>query len=130
MKKDKIFKYLIATILIAFALVTLFMSSAVLFDWFNMRASQGNYVPFIVKTNMTAGFLYLIAAYGFLASKRWAFWTMLSVTILLFYSFTLFYLHIHSGGLYENKTILAMIVRIIFTLILATLISRGTNKKV
>lgn len=129
MKNDKAIKYIIAGVLIAFALITIFMSSSVLFDWFDIRAKQGNYVPFIVKTNLTAGFLYLIAAYGFIESKKWAFWAMLSIGLLLFYSFTLFFIHMHSGGLYENRTIGAMIFRILLTLLFAGLIYIYTNRK-
>lgn len=129
MKKHKIFKYVIAIVLIVFALVTIFMSSSVLFDWFGIRAKEGNFVPFIVKTNLTAGFLYLIVAYGYIQHKRWAFWAMLTVALLLVYAFALFYLHMHSGGLYENRTIGAMIFRIVLTLILAGFMYGNTNKK-
>lgn len=129
MKKDKISKYIIAIVLITFALVTIFMSSSVLFDWFGIRAMQGNYVPFVVKTNLTAGFIYLIAAYGFINSKDWSSWAMLSVALLLFYALALFYLHMHSGGLYENRTLGALIFRILFTLLFAGLIYGSTNKK-
>ncbi|MGO1584755.1 MAG: hypothetical protein ACTH6S_13685 [Mesonia sp.] len=128
MKKNNTFKYIIAAVLIAFALISIFMSSAVLIDWFGIRAKQGNYVPFIVKTNLTAGFLYLIAAYGLIKSRKWSFWIMLSVALLLFYAFALFYIHIHSGGLYENRTIFAMAFRIVFTLVFAGLIYSSTNK--
>lgn len=124
MKKNKTYKYIIAGILITFALVTLFMSSAVLLDWFGVRENQGHYVPFVVKTNLTAGFLYLVAAYGFLYSKKWAAWAMLSIALLLFYALALFYLHMHSGGLYESKTLAALIFRILFTLMFAGLVSR------
>lgn len=129
MKKDKIRKYIVATGLIAFAIVTIFMSSSVLFDWFGIRARQGHYVPFIVKTNLTAGFLYLLAAYGFIKSKNWAAWAMLSVALLLIYAFALFYLHMHSGGLYENRTIGAMIFRILITLVFAAILYSSLNKK-
>lgn len=129
MKKDKTYKYVVTTVLIAFALVTIFMSSAVLFDWFNIRTKEGNYIPFLVKTNLTAGFLYLIVAYGFINSRRWAFWAMLSIALLLFYAFMLSYVHIHTGGLYENRTLFAMIFRILFTLLFAGLIYGSTNKK-
>lgn len=129
MKKYITYKYVVAGILIAFALVTLFMSGAVLFDLFGVRASQGNYVPFIVKTNLTAGFLYLIAAYGFVNSKKWAPWAMLSIALLLFYALALFYLHMHSGGLYENRTLVALIFRIVFTLVFAALLNVNTTKK-
>jgi len=129
MKKNKTYKNIIAGILIIFALVTLFMSSSVLLDWFGIRAKQGNYVPFVVKTNLTAGILYLVAAYGFLKSKKWASWAMLSIALLLFYALTLFYLHMHSGGLYENKTLIALIFRILFTLVFAGLVAINYDKK-
>lgn len=129
MKKNKTVKNIVAVVLIAFALVTIFMSSAVLFDWFDIRAKQGNYVLFIVKTNFTAGFLYLIAAYGFIKSYKWSFWVMLSIALLLFYTTALFYLHIHTGGLYESRTMVAIIFRVLFTLLLAGFIYGTTNRK-
>lgn len=129
MEKNRTFKYIIAIVLIAFALLTIFMSSSVLFDWFGIRAKEGNYVPFIVKTNLTMGFVYLIAAYGFIKSKSWAFWLMLSAALFLFFAFAGFYIHIHSGGIYETKTIGAMAFRIAFTLLFAGLIYIITNKK-
>ncbi|HZH68941.1 MAG TPA: hypothetical protein VFD80_00635 [Flavobacteriaceae bacterium] len=129
MKKDKIYKNVIAAVLIAFALITIFMSSAVLFDWFDIRANQGNYVPFVVKTNLTVSFLYLIAAYGFIQLRKWSFWVMLSTLLLLIYAFALFYLHMHSGGPYETRTIGAMIFRILLTIILAGFIYEHTNRE-
>ena len=129
MKKNRTLKNIIAGILIAFALLTIFMSSSVLFDWFGIRAKEGNFVPFIVKTNLTMGIVYLVAAYGFLKSKSWAFWLMLSAALFLLFAFAAFYIHIHAGGLYESKTIGAMAFRIAFTLIIAGLIYRTTNKK-
>lgn len=128
MKKNKVVKYVIAIIIVAFALVTLFMSSAVLFDWFGIRAKQGNFVPFIVKTNLTAGVLYLLVLYGFLKSEKWAFWVMLTAALILLYAFGLFYIHIHTGGLYENKTIAAMIFRILLTLSLSVFIYQNEKK--
>ena len=124
MNKKKTYRNIIAGILIIFALVTIFMSSSVLFDWFGIRANQGHYVPFVVKSNLTAGFLYLVAAYGFLNSKKWASWAMLSIALLLFYALALFYLHMHSGGPYETRTLGVLIFRILFTLVFAGLLSR------
>lgn len=129
MKKNKTIKNVIAIVLIAFALVTIFMSSAVLFDLFDIRLKVGNYIPFVVKTNLTAGFLYLLAAYGFINSNKWAFWAMLSVALLLFYTLTLTYVHIHTGGLFESRTIVALIFRIVFTLVFAGLLLRFTERK-
>lgn len=129
MEKYKIFKYIIAISLIAFALLTVFMSSSVLFDWFGIRAKEGNFVPFIVKTNLTVGFIYLIVTYGYLKSKKWSFWLMLSAALVLFFAFATFYIHIHTGGLYENRTVAAMTFRILLTLLFAGLIYISTKKK-
>ncbi|MDQ7918286.1 hypothetical protein RBU60_11925 [Mesonia sp. MT50] len=127
-KKTRIFKYLIATVLIAFALITIFMSSSVLFDWFDIRAKHGNYVLFIVETNLVAGFMYLIVAYGFVKSKKWPFWAMLSIALLLSFAFFILYFHIHTGGLFESRTVKAMIFRILFTLVFAGLVYKRTKK--
>ena len=104
------------------------MSSAVLFDWFGIRAKQGFFVPFIVKTNLTAGFLYLIAAYAFIKNQQWAFWVMLSTALLLLYASALLYVRIHTGGLYESRTVVAMVFRVVFTLVLAALLYVNTGK--
>lgn len=129
MKNNRVLKYSTTIILIAFALLTIFMSSSVLFDWFGIRTKEGNYVPFIVKTNLTMGIIYLIAAYGSIKSKKWPFWLMLSAVLVLLFAFVAFYIHIQSGGLYETKTIGAMTFRIVFTLLMAGLIYITTNKK-
>lgn len=128
MHRKKGIRIIIALVLFLFAAVTLFMSSAVLFDWFGIRAKQGNFVPFIVKTNLTAGVLYLIVLYGFLKSEKWAFWIMLTIVLMLLYVFGLFYIHIHTGGLYEDKTIAAMIFRILLTLSLSVFIYQNGRK--
>ena len=121
MKKNKILIYAISIVLIAFAVSTLFMSSSVIFDWFGIREKEGNYVPFIVWTNFIAGFLYLIAAFGFLTSKRWTFW-VLAITILLLIIALIFLLvYINGGGVHEMKTPSAMGFRIAMTLIFSVL---------
>ncbi|MBQ0787952.1 MAG: hypothetical protein KBT69_10655, partial [Oceanihabitans sp.] len=77
MKNKKIINTVSATILALFALLTLFLSSSVIFDWFGIRAKEGNYVLFIVWANFMSSILYLIAVYGFLKSKKWTFWVLI-----------------------------------------------------
>lgn len=129
MRRNNLYRNVITVILIAFALLTIFMSSAVLFDWFGMQAKQGNYVLFIVKTNLTAGFLYLIAAYAFIKRQQWAYWVLLSTALLLIYTSALLYVRIHTGGLYESRTIIAMVFRVIFTLVFAALLYAYADKE-
>ena len=71
MIKNKLFTYIAAIVLIAFALLTLFLSSSVIFDWFGIRAKEGNYILLVVWANFISSILYLFAAYGFIKLKIW-----------------------------------------------------------
>jgi hypothetical protein len=63
--------YTSAVILTAFGLLTLFLSTSVIFDLFGIRAKEGNYVLFVVWSNFISSILYLFAAYGFVKVKNW-----------------------------------------------------------
>lgn len=120
---------LIAVILTAFGLLTLFLSSSVILDLFDIRAKEGNYVLFIVWANFISSILYLLAAFGFIKGKAWTA-KILSISLLiLIVAFIGLKIHISSGGIYETKTIGAMIFRISFTLIFATIAYFTLTKK-
>ncbi|HUH25910.1 MAG TPA: hypothetical protein VLY87_04745, partial [Flavobacterium sp.] len=61
--------YLTAVALAIFGLATLFASSAIILDLFDVREAEGNYVPFIVFTNLIVSLFYLVAVYGFFKNK-------------------------------------------------------------
>ena len=113
----KILPYLIALPLAAFGLLTLFLSTSIIFDWFGIRAKEGNYVLFVVWANFICSLLYLFAAYGFIKAKKWTFLLLGLATIVLISSFVIFKIYIYSGGIYETKTVGALIFRTIITLI-------------
>lgn len=129
MEKNKILKYIIAVALIAFALLTLFLSSSVLFDWFGIRAKEGNFVPLVVWANLLSSLLYLIAAFGYLFSKKWPFSVMLLASIVLILAYLGLFIHINNDGLYESKTVGAMLFRILVTLFFAGIFYRSLKKK-
>ncbi len=105
-------KIILLIFLLLFGGVTLFMSSSVLFDWFGIRAKEGNFVPLVVWANFLCGILYLITAFGILRNQTWAKIPLLiSLGILILANIALF-IHINNGGLYETKTIGAMAFRI------------------
>ena len=106
-----------AIILTLFALITLFMSGSVIFDLFGIREKEGNYVLFIVIANFICGFLYLIAAYGLFAGKKWTTRLLLVSTAILLLSFAGLLWHINTGGIYEQQTIKAMLFRISLTIL-------------
>ena len=104
-------KTILLVFLILFGLVTIFVSSSVLFDWFGMREKEGNYVPLVVWANFLCGILYLIAAFGILLDKSWVRIPLVTSLIVLVLAYMNLFTHITTGGLYETKTIFAMAFR-------------------
>lgn len=108
-----------AVIISLFALITLFMSTSVIFDLFGIREKEGNYVLFVVISNFIAGFMYLFSAYGLYAEKAWVTKLLLITATILVVSFVGLLTHANTGGIYEKKTITAMLSRIAITSVFA-----------
>jgi hypothetical protein len=117
MKLKTVFRYATALIIGAFGLLTLFLSSSVVFDLFGIRAKEGNYVLFVVVANLISSLLYLLTAYGIIVNKTWTTKVLSSSVLILLIAFVGLFVHINTGGIYETKTIGAMIFRISLTLI-------------
>lgn len=114
--------------LILFGLVTLFMSSSIIFDWFDIREKEGNYVGGIVWANLVCAILYLIAAYGIFKNQTWARFPLTISLIILIIAYIGLFIHINNGGLYETKTIGAMAFRIGLTAIFLFITSKILKK--
>lgn len=125
----KFILYTAAIVLTAFGLLTLFLSTSVIFDLFNIRAKEGNYVLFIVWSNFLSSFLYLISAYGLLTAKNWTYKTLGLSTLILIVAFIGFLFYIQSGGIHENKTVGAMVFRIALTFAFTLFAWFTINKK-
>ena len=125
----KYIPFLSSLILAGFGLLTLFLSSSVIFDWFGIRAKEGNYVLFIVWANFISSLLYLISAYGFLKIKSWTFKTLSVATVILIVALIGLFIHIYSGGIYETKTVFAMLFRISVTIVFTAIAYFSINKK-
>jgi NADH:ubiquinone oxidoreductase subunit K len=125
----KIIPYLLATILAAFGLLTLFLSTSVIFDLFGIRAKEGNYVLFVVWSNFISSILYLFAAYGLVKNKKWTTTLLAISTLILIVAFIVLQFYISSGGIYEKKTVGAMIFRISVTLVFAIIAYFTISKK-
>ena len=126
---NKYILYTSAVILTAFGLLTLFLSTSVIFDLFGIRAKEGNYVLFVVWSNFISSILYLLAAYGFIKSKKWTTSLLGISTLILLAAFIGLKIHASSGGIYEEKTIGAMIFRIAVTLAFASIAYFTITKK-
>lgn len=125
----KILPYLFATLLAGFGLLTLFLSTSVIFDLFGIRAKEGNYVLFVVWSNFISSILYIFVAYGFIKNKRWTATLLVISTLILIAAFIGLKIHINSGGIYETKTVGAMIFRIAVTFVFAIIAFFIINKQ-
>ncbi len=110
---------ILTVLLMLFAILTLFLSGSVIFDLFGIRAKEGNYVLLVVWANFISSILYLAAAYGLLKMKKWPVWLLAISVVILVAAFIGLKIHISEGGLYEAKTVNAMIFRIGLTILLA-----------
>lgn len=125
----KLLTYSLTFLLAVFGLLTLFLSTSIIFDLFGIRAKEGNYVLYVVWANFICSLLYLFAAYGVIKAKKWTVLLLSSATLVLISTFIIFIIHINSGGTYENKTVGALIFRIITTLIFVILAYFTISKK-
>ncbi|MBT3385566.1 MAG: hypothetical protein HN778_07695 [Prolixibacteraceae bacterium] len=113
----KLVPYLIAIALTAFGLITLFLSSSVIFDLFGIREKEGNYVLLVVWANFLSSILYLFAAYGFIKNSKWTAKYLVASVVILVAAFIGLLIHINGGGIHETKTIGAMLVRTSITIV-------------
>lgn len=121
--------YDIAFQLAVFGLLTLFLSASVIFDFFGIRAKEGNYVLFVVWANFISSIIYLVASYGFIKNKNWTVTILGISSLILINAFIGFIIYIYADGVHETKTIGAMIFRIALTIIFVAFAYFTINKK-
>jgi hypothetical protein len=113
------FIIIIAVALFLFGSLTLFLSGSVIFDLFGIREKEGNYVLLVVWANFISSILYLVAAYGLFKMKKWPVWLLVAPVFILVAAFIGLKIHINNGGVYETKTVNAMLFRIGLTVFIA-----------
>lgn len=118
----KILKIILTVLLLVFGTVTAFVSNAVIFDLFGIRAKEGNYVLFVVVANFICGFLYLLAARSTIKNNmKLSTSLLLLAVVILTITFVFLKIHIDNGGIYELKTVSAMTFRTTFTVVMAVI---------
>lgn len=124
----KYIRYITALILIAFGFLTFYLSGSVIFDLFEMRAKQGNYVLFVIWVNFICSFIYIASAYGFIKEKKWTTKLLSTALVMLVITFIAFVVYVNSGGIHKQDTFGALAFRTTITL-LATLAAYFTITK-
>jgi hypothetical protein len=112
-----------------FGLVSLFMTTSVIFDLFGIREKEGNYVLFVVISNFIASILYLSASYGMFKKLNWTAIPLFLSVFILITAYLFLQVLIENGGVYEEKTVKALIIRIVLSLIIAVIAYLKINKK-
>ena len=118
-----------AIFLLLFGLISLFMTISIIFDLFNLRKSEGNYVLFIVYANLICAIIYVCAGYGFFKEKNWTTIWLFVASCILIVAFIALLVFIFTGGIYEEKTIIAMTFRTFITLIFTGISWKYLSKK-
>lgn len=117
----KILKIIHSAVLILLGAVSIFMSTSVAFDWFGIREMEGNYVPFVLYTNMACGYLYLFAGILDWSNLKLSSRLLLLSLLALIAAFAFLLIHINNGGVYELKTVKAMTFRTLLTAVLTVM---------
>lgn len=117
---------LVATL---FGLMTLKEGGTVLFGGEAARIAAGNYVPFVLWFNFVAGFAYVVAGAGLWLQQRWAVWLAVVIAIATALIFVAFGAYAYSGGEYEQRTVIAMTLRTLIWIVIATMSTRMLLRK-
>ncbi|KAB2879446.1 hypothetical protein F9K33_09290 [bacterium] len=106
-----LFFRILAAFALFFGIATIKEGGAVLFFNGEARLAAGQYVPFVLWFNFCAGFLYILSGIGLWFIRSWgvklAFFIFISTGVI----FIAFGIHVWSGGLFENRTVMAMTIR-------------------
>src|SRR4030066_2473466 len=94
-----------------FGLVSLKEGGSVLFFEGAAREAAGNYVPFVLWFNFSAGFAYIAAGIGLWGMKRWSAYLSILIAVSTLIVFTAFGVHVFQGGAFEWRTVIAMSLR-------------------
>ena len=99
---------------ILFGVLTVFTGGRALFGGLESRADFGDVVPFVLRFNFLAGFIYIVTGVGLLLYKRWAVYASLFVAVSTILVFVAFCVHVIGGGTFERRTIGALTIRSFF----------------
>lgn len=117
--------WVISIIAMGFGLLTIKAGGAILFGGDAVREAAGDYVPFVLWFNFLAGFAYVIAGAGIWMQTRWAAWLAVSIATATALIFVMFGAHVYLGGLFEQRTVIAMSMRTLVWTVIAVVAWRG-----
>lgn len=112
---------------IIFGLLSIYSGGQVLFGAATARADAGKIVPAIVWFNFLSGFVYVVSGAQMLRLRRSGALLAMGLAAALVLVAALFALHIATGGLFEMRTVLAMLLRLSFWCLVAAVACRALH---
>lgn len=92
-------------------------------------AAAGNYVPFVLWFNFLSGFAYIAAGVGLWFQQRWAVLLAVAIAVAIMLVFAAFGMYINAGGAYEQRTVIAMTMRMVVWAVIAGVATRMVLRK-
>lgn len=119
----------ISMVAIGFGLLTIKEGGTILFGGEAARSTAGNYVPFVLQFNFAAGFAYVIAGAGLWMMQRWAMWLALAIAAGTMFTFAALGEYVDSGGAFERRTVIAMILRTVIWMAITAIAWRRLTQR-
>ena len=114
---------------ILFGILTIKSGGIVLFTDGEAHQAAGNYVPFVLWFNFLAGFVYIAAGIALWTGKSWVTALTMAIALTTLLVFAALGIHILIGGDYEVRTVMAMSLRSVVWMTIAT-ITYFTSKRI
>ena len=118
--KRPIWIWIATVIAVIFGIMTIKSGGSVLFIDGEARIAAGNYVEFVLWFNFLAGFVYIVTGLGLWMKKGWSTGLAIALAMATLAVFAAFGLHIMNDGAYELRTVIAMSVRSIIWVTIAS----------
>lgn len=109
---------------IVFGVLTIKSGGTVLFGSDEARDAAGNYIPFVLWFNFIAGFAYIVSGVGIWGERRWGATLAAIIAVATVITFIALGVHVYLGGDYEQRTVMAMTLRTLVWLTIATFLWR------
>ncbi len=119
---------ILAIAAIAFGALTVLSGGRALFGGDEARASLGNIVDFVLWFNFLAGFVYVLTGVGLWLNRAWSPWTASALAIATGFVAGAFAFRVLGGGAYEMRTVGALVSRLGFWMVVATVAVRSFRR--
>lgn len=108
-----------------FGVITVFSGGNVIFGPEAARELAGQFVPFVVWFNFSAGFFYIVAGIAIWRGHRFAIWLSIAIAAATALVAAAFALWVMQGGGYEMRTVGALTLRFGIWALISLIIRRA-----